>query len=469
MTETFGDSVTPAPAAGGSGSGSGEAADVSVEDAQKIVDSLKGLLNGLVSTDSTTNTFTYIEDKTKIPNYENLIIYISSYSDFTSYNKDQANYLPAANKLYNHIANTDPFTIITSDTLPISIRPPNGLPLKNKQIVGPRSDQLNISDFSLNAFTVSFFVKNEDFVFVENNPIELFRIFVESPNYIRVLVEPHATDATKVNMVTIFGLETDRYAIPIAKLALKAAGNPILMSISYNKSELPSPKLYIYLGETQFTSALITTPPVFVLGNSKIAINNAGKWDAGLLGFLYFKNFINLETHIKIIEYFTRQSSGVATIIDQLKQLSEDQVAKLNDMLVNQSITINTIRADLEKCKIVQDKAAEDAAKKEEEKWMVKKDGFITVSSDDLKKCTLLNVANPYAEAAAESTGTPPASSGGTGISGSGAGPAAAAVDKFTIQPLDILKDIKAINPDLSKVTQIKTGLASEIANLFSK
>jgi len=488
MEETFAVTPSPAPAPAPSSTG-GATTDVTVEDAQKIVDSLKGLLNGLVSADSSTNTFTYIEDTTKIPNYENLIIYISSYSDFTSYNKAQANYIPAANKLYNHVANMDPFTIITSDTLPLSIRPPTGLPLKNKQITGPSSDKLNLVDFSLNAFTVSFFVKNGDFVFVENNPIELFRIFVESPNYIRVLIEPNATDATKVNLVTIFGAETDRYTIPIAKLALKAAGNPILMSISYNKLELPSPKLYIYLGETQFTSALITVPPVFVLGNSPIKINNGGKWDASLLGFLYFKNFITLEMHVKIIEYFTRQSSGVATIIDQLKQLSEDQVAKLNDMLVNQSITINTIQKELEQCKIVKVKTAEDEAKKAEEKWMVKKDGFAIVSSDDLKKCTLLNVTNPHAAGTPPATtgsggtppaastsgsgGTPPAaSSGGTGISDTGTpapGPGPSTIDQFTIPPLDILKDIKSINPDLSKVLQNKTGLAGEIANLFTK
>jgi len=92
-----------------------------------------------------------------------------------------------------------------------------------------------------------------------------------------------------------------------------------------------------------------------------------------------------------------------------------------------------------------------------------------------LKKCTLLNVPNPYA-AASGTPSTPPATgtaAGGTGTgitSGSAnTGTGTTTLDKFTIQPLDILKDIKAINPDLSKITQIKTGLASEIANLFSK
>jgi len=302
---------------------------ISMENALTIVTSLKTLLNGLLG-NSTIDTFTYIEDKTKIPNYENLIIYLSTYSNFTSYDKGQANYIPAANKLFNHISNTDAFMIVTSGsgsgTLPTSIAPPNGLPLLNKQITGVPSSKLNPGSLELEAFTVSFFVKISDFDFsVAGTQIDIFKIFFESPNSIRVYVTQNTQDNTKVNIVTIFGNNDNTYTIAIAKDALKASGNPILMSFTYNKRESATPKLYIYLGETSF-SAPITAIPSFVLGNSPIKINDGGKWDANLHGFMYFKNSISLETHKKIIEYFNLQTSGVATIIEQLNNFLNKNV-----------------------------------------------------------------------------------------------------------------------------------------------
>ena len=438
------------PAANG-----GAAEETTNDAAANLINSLKALLSGVIN-QSDTNTFTYVETNSKIPNYENLMFYLSSFSDFTSYDTKQKAYQAESNKWYNHISNTDPFNIISSTALPVSIRPPNGLPLLNKQLVGPPSDQLNIKNFTMDSFTMSFLVKNNDFVFENSNPIELFKVFVESPNYIKILLEPHATDTTKVNLVTIFGSIEDRYVIPIAKLALKAGGNKVLMTITYNKDEKPSPKLYVFIGESQFSSSVITTPPVFILGNSKIEINSTQKWDAILYSFMYFKNTINLEMHKKLTEYFDLQMSGISSMVDQLKQLSDNQVNEINKLIESQSLTISDISSQLEKCKIIESKYAKEKEDKDVQKWMVNMEGYKTVSSDDLQKCTLLKVNNVFAAEEKKTTSTSDKEETGAGE------------EKFMVKIPDYLKGVDSINPSLDKVTSNSKDLNKKIDNNFA-
>lgn len=419
--------------------------------AAAMVASLKNLLTGVIQQKSET-TFTYIEDKTKIPKQDSLIVYLSCYSDFTGYDSKQSSYSSASNKWYNHVLKSDPFNIISSDALPASIRPPDGLPLLHKRLIGPRSDELNSKTYTLDAFSVSFFVKNEDFVFDGSNPIELFKIFVESPHYIKIFIEPNTLDSSKVNLVTIFGTSEDRYVIPIAKLALKAGGNAVLMTVSYNKLEKPSPKLYIYIGESQFTSGAIANPPNFVLGNSNIEINSLQTWDTRLYGFMYFTSFLTLDEHKKLTDYFNLQASGISSMIEQLKQLTEKQVEEINQLVESQSVTIDDIRKELEICKIEQSKSALEQESKETEKWMIKMNGYKVVSHDDLQKCSLLKIENVF-QSQPETTGT-------TGTTPSSSEP-------FMISSPDSLKGVSPITPDLSKVTSKSDDLSSKIENLF--
>lgn len=431
--------------------------------AVNLVTSLKSLLSGVIN-QSDKNTFTYIEQNSKIPNYENLMFYLSSFSDFTSYDVKQKAYQAESNKWYNHISNTDPFNIISSTALPVSIRPPNGLPLLNKQLVGPPSDQLNISNLSMDSFTMSFLVKNNDFVFEGLNPIELFKVFVESPNYIKILLEPHATDATKVNLVTIFGSIEDRYVIPIAKLALKAGGNKVLMTVTYNKNEKPAPKLYVFIGEAQFSSSAITTPPVFILGNSRIEINSTQKWDAVLYSFMYFKNTINLETHKKLIDYFELQTSGISSMVEQLKQLSDNQINEINKLIESQSLTISDISSQLEKCKIIESKYAKDKEDKDVQKWMVNMDGYKVVSSDDLQKCTLLKVNNIFSSVDKGE----PTTTDQDGLTSDSETVKTEEEEKFMVKKPEYLKGVNVINPILDKVESNSKNLKNKIDNYFT-
>ena len=77
------------------------------DSATKLINSLKSLLTGVIEQNEN-NTFTYTEDKTKIPNINNLIFYLSCYSDFTSYDSKQNGYVASTNKWYNHITKIDP-------------------------------------------------------------------------------------------------------------------------------------------------------------------------------------------------------------------------------------------------------------------------------------------------------------------------------------------------------------------------
>lgn len=428
-----------------------EGETVDATSATKLIDSLKSLLTGVIQQNEN-NTFTYIEDKNKIPNINHLIFYLSCYSDFTSYDEKQNGYVASTNKWYNHLTKIDPFNIISSSILPVSIRPPSGLPMLNKRIIGPRSDQLNTNNYTLNAFTVSFFVKNEDFVFEDNNPIELFKIYVESPNYIKMFIEPNELDSTKVNLVTIFGTLTDRYVIPIAKLALKASGNPVLMTFTYDSTEKPNPKLYVYIGESQFSSSAITTPPAFVLGNSNIEINNNQTWNTALYAFMYFKNSITLDIQKQLIDYFNLQASGISSMVEQLKQLSEKQVEEINQLISSQSLTIDQVRKDLEQCKVANSKYETDKQNKELEKWMVQMDGYKTVSQDDLQKCTLLKVNNPYVSGSTSNLPVPESEK---------------TTEQFKISIPDYLKGIESIKPELSGIVKKSDDLKGTISNYF--
>lgn len=387
---------------------------IDTEKAGQLVASLQSLLSGLTSYDETKQSITYIEDPSQIPNSTNLDIYLSSFSDFTAHNTKLKGYEPDRQKWNNHVKTSEPFMLLTSESLPASIRNPPGMPLNNLVITGPRSDELSSTDFTLQAFSMCFFVKNNNFVFDENkSPIELFRVFVETPHYLLARIEPDETDTTKVKLVTIVGAdvedvnETNRYSITIPISTLKSSGNNILISIVYNTdNDRKKGVLNVHIGTTSY-KAETDAPPQIILGNSRIRINGSGKWDARLFGYMYFKNAITKEQHEALIQYFNKQISGIASILDELKKLTEKQLQDLDNVIKLQSLSIDEIRDQLEKCKIMQ--ADKDKAKQKEleDKWTIKMDGYKPVSSDELEKCSILQIKNPYVKEPVTPSTTP--------------------------------------------------------------
>ena len=378
---------------------SGDTNTIDTTKATELVSSLQSLLSGLASYDESKKSFTYIEDPSQIPNVKNLDIYLSTFSDFTAYDTKLKGYEADRQKWNNHVKSSEPFMLLTSESLPASIRNPPGMPLNNLVITGPRSDELASTDYMLKEFSMCFFVKNNNFVFDENKaPIELFRVFVETPYYVLSRFEPDETDATKVKLITIVGLdvedvkETHRYSITIPISTLKSSGNNILISVVYNTdNDRKKGVLNVHIGTTSF-KAETDTPPAIVLGNSRIRVNGSGKWDARLFGYMYFKTAITKEQHEALIQYFNKQLSGIAAMLDELKKLTEKQLQDLDNLVKQQSLSIDDIKKQLEQCKVLQEE--KDKAKAEEDKWTIKMDGYKPVSAEDLEKCTLLKVDN---------------------------------------------------------------------------
>lgn len=382
---------------------SGDTNTIDTKKATELVSSLQSLLSGLASYDESKKSFTYIEDPSQIPNVKNLDIYLSTFSDFTAYDNKLKGYEADRQKWNNHVKSSEAFMLLTSESLPASIRNPPGMPLNNLVITGPRSDELASTDYMLKEFSMCFFVKNNNFVFDENKaPIELFRVFVETPYYVLARFEPDTTDSTKVKLITIVGLdvedvkETHRYSITIPISTLKSSGNNILMSVVYNTdNDRKKGVLNVHIGTTSY-KAETDTPPAIVLGNSRIRINGSGKWDARLFGYMYFKTAITKEQHEALIQYFNKQLSGIAAMLDELKKLTEKQLQDLDNLVKQQSLSIDDIKKQLEQCKVLQEEKDKAKAKAEEDKWTIKMDGYKPVSAEDLEKCTLLKVDNLY-------------------------------------------------------------------------
>ena len=381
--------------------------------ANQLVSSLQNLLSGLTSYDETKQSFTYIEDPTQIPNANNIDIYLSSFSDFTAHDNKLKGYEADRQKWNNHVKESEPFMLLTTESLPANIRNPPGMPLNNLVITGPRSDELASSDYMLKEFSMCFFVKNNNFVFDENKaPIELFRVFVETPYYVLSRIEPDQTDATKVKLITIVGLDVDdvtkthRYSITIPISTLKSSGNNILISIVYNTdNDRKKGVLNVHIGTTSF-KAETDTPPAIVLGNSRIRINGSGKWDARLFGYVYYKTAITKEQHEALIQYFNKQISGITAMLDELKKLTEKQLQDLDNLVKQQSLSIEDIKKQLEQCKVLQEDKDKAKQKAEEDKWSIKMDGYKPVSADQLEKCTLLKVDNLYKQLSDAASGT---------------------------------------------------------------
>lgn len=396
MFETAATSTTTSSTSGGDNT-------IDTTKATELVSSLQSLLSGLASYDETKKSITYIEDPSQIPNVSNLDIYLSTFSDFTAHDNKLKGYEVDRQKWNNHVKVSEPFMLLTSESLPASIRNPPGMPLNNLVITGPRSDELSSSDYMLKEFSMCFFVKNNTFVFDENKtPIELFRVFVETPYYVLSRFEPDETDATKVKLITIVGLdvedvkETHRYSITIPISTLKSSGNNILISVVYNTdNDRKKGVLNVHIGTTSF-KAETDTPPAIVLGNSRIRINGSGKWDARLFGYMYFKSAITKEQHETLIQYFNKQLSGIAAMLDELKKLTEKQLQDLDNLVKQQSLSIEDIKKELEQCKVLQKDKDKAKKKAEEDKWTIKMDGYKPVSAEDLEKCTLLKVDNLY-------------------------------------------------------------------------
>lgn len=81
------------------------------------------------------------------------------------------------------------------------------------------------------------------------------------------------------------------------------------MSISLNQNDN---KLTVYIGDIEYVAELSNgNAKELKLGNSNVVINKDYMWDIKMLSFMYFSNGITLDTHKQLLEYLSKQNSGL--------------------------------------------------------------------------------------------------------------------------------------------------------------
>ena len=384
--------------------------------------------------------YKYVEKKENIPGHEKLQLYYSSFSDKTLANEDT--YQPTMQRWNNHLASEQAYFLLSRDALPVTIKPPHGLPTKNITMNGIPSDKLNPSSatHTLGSFTLSCYTRFNSIVFTENNPIEVFNIYLESPNYARMelrpkLKEDKSIDPDNVDIALQIGNSENVYTVTKPKDAILASGNYILLTFVYDES---SGKVFLYIGsnENDNYNAVVTPKPTLVLGNSPIRLNGMATLDMNLQALALYTTALTFETHKALLTYFIEQQSGVASILEALKVMSTAQIAAVQNYVQDQTVTIEDLKKQLEVC--------EATPKKEEEKkfkyGIPLPEGAEGVSATDLEGCSILGVKK-RGEAALPKVTLPESVVAATASKDATATATAAPQNRFSIN-VPFLKDI---------------------------
>jgi hypothetical protein len=344
--------------------------------------------------------FKYIEPKESIPAKETLQLYYSSFSDKTLANTDT--YIPNSQNWNNHLANDQSFFLLTSQVLPVNIKPPHGLALKNLALNGIASDKLNPTNttHTLGSFTASFYCRFNTITFEGENPIEVFSIYLESPNYVRLQLRPskkedNSIDPDNVDIALQLGNPDNVYIVQKPKDALLASGNYILLSFVYDETSITidkntGSKLYLYIGnnEKDNYNAFVTPKPSLLLGNSPMRINSTTTLDVNLQAFAFYNSALSFTSHKELLDYFSQQQSGMKSILDALKAMTASQITAVQNYVQDQTVTVEDLQKQLEECQAI--------PKKEDEKkfkyGIDLPEGAEGVSATDLESCSILGV-----------------------------------------------------------------------------
>lgn len=346
----------------------------------------------------------YIEKLTSIPNNKNLKYYLTTFSDAPHYNKEAINYDSSTQKWYNFINDSVPFTLVANDGgIPGDVKSPNGLELKNIKLSGPPSDYLNSTTEGIifKSFTFSFYVKFNDIVFGTNNRFDILNIFLEWPNRLNISMEKIENDSDNINILITVG-ETN-YRIPIAKTTFLTGSN-VLMSISLNQNDN---KLTVYIGDIEYVAELSNgNAKELKLGNSNVVINKDYMWDIKMLSFMYFSNGITLDTHKQLLEYLSKQNSGLDEQLEKIEKITTEAIKQYKNKVVDFEKKISMMTGELSKCSALALEKEEAEKQLYKDKWRVKMNEYKDVSDEDIQKCSILKVNNPYTKAVTDTNNT---------------------------------------------------------------
>lgn len=353
--------------------------------------------------------YVYIEDITKVVNHNDLLLYYTSFSEKTNYNKEVDTYMPLIQKWNNFIKDNQPLNIITgtSVVLPSTLKlsaNTSGLSLTNTRLEGLRPDEIN-TEYTLKPFSISFYLKitsrTLDFV-NEGHPdtLDLFSISLEHPNTVKLNFEKDANDADKVNISFQVGTDDiNKRSLSFPKNAITNSTCCITATYSVNNTVGVSINnkhlLNIYVNqiaeEAHIGMAAPTDP--LVVGNSRISINkNVRITYANIIAFIYYKKPLTYTEHSALYDYLTTQNTEIVSVYSTIQTVATNQINTLQQLVTQQVASSQSIKSQLDQCLSTQ---AEVETAQNENRFNITMDGIANVSTENLQQCSVLKINNP--------------------------------------------------------------------------
>jgi len=333
----------------------------------------------------------YIEDISKLPKTDIMKFYLTSFSDKAL--TDRAPYSPEDFKWYDFKEEDVSFRMVGD--IPKSIRSLEatpGLDLKKLKLVGPASHTScgRVSSVELGSFTIFVYGKLNSLVFDTERPKVVFQMFAENPNHIQWSF----VDKDKANcyIEVILGNVNKVYRWSIPKSTLLSNGNITLYALTFDLKE-PVSKINVYVGMNSY-SASTSSVGIVRLGNSPMEINSQVNWDFSMSAFGYFNGVLTPDDLAKWSEYFLKQSGGMAKNMKFIQDAYNLEVLTLNQQLSAQTNSVGALKEELEKCQAKL--PALPTLEEKRLKWQIMYDGASSLSSDDMKKCSVLNLSSVW-------------------------------------------------------------------------
>ena len=110
--------------------------------------------------------------------------------------------------------------------------------------------------------------------------------------------------------------------------------------------------------------------------------------------FGYFNGVLTPDDLAKWSEYFLKQSGGMAKNMKFIQDAYNLEVLTLNQQLSAQTNSVGALKEELEKCQAKL--PALPTLEEKRLKWQIMYDGASSLSSDDMKKCSVLNLSSVW-------------------------------------------------------------------------
>lgn len=361
----------------------------SEEDSTKMIEYLLSIME---DPESYKSQHKYIEPIADIPFNKNLLLYGTTFSDKTHYDKDVDVYMPSMSRWNNFIKDGQHFTIINSGTtVPAKIKYPDGVQLYNTHLSGINADKLNEDGFDISQFTVTMILKvHNDFDFTIGE-IELFSIALESPNYIKLTLENDVNDDNNVLLYSQVGDDNSENSKSGISIVKQLFINEISISMAYSKTGIHSKRYLFINGENQHTSEPYELINDLKLGNTNISINKHKNLNATLNMFMYHSiALIDDEKNTEIYNYYKSQQTMVPNITSFINTVTKEQLESIKTVINDTTLTQTKMKEELDKCITKSENIP--PPKEEDFKYKVSGIGNVKISNEDIGSCPLLNI-----------------------------------------------------------------------------